>query len=136
MALAAVVALLLASQYLGRDLLLRRGLLPTRQAFTELYFTDPAHLPDMVTPGTTLHVGFVIVDEEDRGWVYHWSMLFAGSSSPLRSGTVVLPAGGRRRVTVEVVWSSHARAGTISVRLAEPREAIDFHVGTSRAVSS
>ncbi len=128
--LAAAVALLLLLQYAGLASARSLGLIATPERFTELSFAHPTSLPSVLASSGTISFYFVVANREGADRTYAWSATYstARSHGVLATGDTPVPTGSSRSVAVEVAAPSAHGATTVSVRLAAPRESIDFHV--------
>lgn len=131
-ALLAVLVLLVLFQYPGHALASRLGIVSTPQRFTELYFVDPAHLPDAATSGF-LQFAFVIHNSERSRWIYSWSVLaLAGKHrTQLTSGTSRLEDGRSSELHVIIAAARLRGMSMVEVRLHLPSQSIDLHLGAA-----
>jgi hypothetical protein len=101
--------------------------------YSTLAFADPTGLPKSIVSGEPVEFTFTIGNEEVRDQVYH----YVAKSTPTKItayggyfavGSVAVPVGGSRRVTVSADPECTASPCTLSVILTGHAESIDFNV--------
>ncbi len=140
-ALIAVVVVLaaLAQTGPGYALLKDAGLYKDPASYTELAFAAPADLPARLTSKETpLRLAFRIHNVSGSSRGYDWSVVLvhAGRSKVAAGGAVAVPAQGQTTVAKTVPLACTGGRLQVIVRLADPRESIDFWTTCAPAVRS
>jgi len=105
------------------------NLIPVPERFTELYFQDPATLPNSVAKGKTLSFSFVIHNVEGATTTYPYVAYFESSDntkSVLQNGNVSLSDNESTTIAVAHTFAAAAGTGTIVVDLPTLSQQIDF----------
>lgn len=131
MALVACVAVAagLAQTPPGHAVLRGAGLFQPPASYTELAFTRPQSLPAQLLSAEALFdVGFSIHNVSQAARSYRWSIvtLHGGQARTAAAGSATVAAGKRGVVNRQVLASCVGGTLRVQVRLASPREAIDF----------
>jgi uncharacterized membrane protein len=101
--------------------------------YTTLAFADPTGLPKSIVSGEPVEFTFTIGNEQARDQVYH----YVAKSSPTKItayggyfavGSVAVPVGSSRQVTVSADPGCTASPCNLSVILTGHGESIDFNV--------
>lgn len=130
-ALIAVVAVIvsLAQTGPGYALLKDAGLYKEPASYTELAFSAPANLPARLTSKeTSVRLAFRIRNVSGSSRGYRWSVVLvhAGRSKVAASGAVAVPAQGQISVAKTLPLTCTGGRLQVIVRLADPRESVDF----------
>ena len=128
-AILVIAAVGLAQTRAGRGILVRAGLLDPPATYTALAFTDPQALPLQLASGrAAIDVSFVIKNVSPSGKAYQWSISVVRNqrSRDVTAGSVMAAAGGQATVTRTVTTSCVGGRVQVVIRLAAPRESIDF----------
>lgn len=97
------------------------------ERYTQLYFTDPAHLPAFARPGKAQIITFRIVNHEHTGKIYTYEtrVTIAGKTSTHR-GTVMLADGQSANETLGFTIPAARMQAAIAVRLVGTSQTITF----------
>jgi uncharacterized membrane protein len=107
-------------------------LLPEPERLTELYFTDPNNLPSSYSVGQQQTVRFTVHNLEYRTTTYNYVVSDAASdgsqTSNVTTGSFTLAQNASKQVVINIVLPDVGTHGTVSVKLPEQNEAIDYLV--------
>ncbi len=130
-AVLAVVAVGAVLQF-GSPLWRRAGLVPVAQRFVALSLPHPRDLPAHLGPGRRLVFNFDVANYTGAAIEQPWRASAVGTDHNafvLRSGTVAVPAGGTRSVTVSVRVPRHVSPALVEVGLPGRHLApVEFHL--------
>lgn len=129
-AFAVIVALLVVFQYGARGVARRSGLVALPQPLTELYFSHPNRLPDVLHKSEKLDLSFVINNEEGSRHDYRWSVNFVrgAKNRVLDAGVTTVANHQIRQLIAKVRTPDILGTGKIEVKLVSPSQEIDIHV--------
>lgn len=125
----AVLTLGLAQTGAGRSLLRAAGLSQGPETYASLAFSDPQSLPaSLPAAGTEVPISFVISNPSANSQRYQWSVVLekSGHVARLASGVAQVPARGHATVSRRVTASCSGGRASMTVRLANPAESVDF----------
>jgi uncharacterized protein YfaS (alpha-2-macroglobulin family) len=99
------------------------------EAFTELYFVDPAHLPRIVATGVTAPVTFRIANHHSTIQHYHayTSIVTATGSTIIHSDDVVIGGGESADITVPVTLKTSTGA-QVQINLPAEHQTLHFEM--------
>jgi hypothetical protein len=120
-----------AQTHAGRATLERAGLLQRSASYTALSFVHPEGLPDQFeSRQVQLDVLFAIANASGTTRNYNWSVFLAkhGHIRRVVSGKVRITPGHKATISRAAVFSCARGRAKITVRLANPPEAIDAWV--------
>lgn len=105
-------------------------LLPEPERLTELYFTDPNHLPSSYVPGQPQTVKFTVHNLEYRTTAYKYLITETSQdgkqSQQLADGTFSLPQNGYQKPVVNIPTVNLGPSVKVEVRLVGQNESIDY----------
>jgi uncharacterized membrane protein len=105
-------------------------LLPEPERLTELYFTDPNHLPKTYAPGQTQTVKFTVHNLEYRTTNYQYRIIETSQdgkqSQQLAGGEFTLPQNGYQKPAVNIPTVDLGANVKVEVRLVSQNESIDY----------
>jgi hypothetical protein len=104
------------------------------EAFTELYFADPAKLPAAIQAGQEVPLNFVLHNSEGKPMIYKYRITFAGpdgDEQTLAEDWVGVEAGHTRTINQDVLIPRGEGRGDVSVKLINKGQAIHFWVERS-----
>src|SRR5947209_2867525 len=140
-ALLAVVVVIvgLAQTSPGHALLKDAGLYKEPASYTELAFAAPATLPVHLTSRETqVRLAFRLHNVSGSPRSYRWSVVLVhiGRGKVAASGAVAVPAQGKTTVAKTVPLACTGGRLQVIVRLADPRESVDFWTTCAPAARS
>ena len=110
-------------------------LLPEPERLTELYFTDPNHLPATYTPDQSQTVAFTVHNLEYATTTYHYQVteqaLTGGTPATLATGSFTLAQNEFARPLVNISLSDVGDRAKVTVKLTNQQESIDYLLSKS-----
>jgi hypothetical protein len=106
----------------------------TQQAhYSELYFASFAALPEVSRPGREATVRFTIVNREGRAYRYSYVVSLASPGDNVQAARrlVTVKDGGHADVTAHFTPKAHHAPYTVTIRIEQPDDLIEFHGRTS-----
>lgn len=101
------------------------------ERLTELYFTDPAHLPVRIMHGKPFYISFTIHNLEGRNMMYAYRIVLSpasGKSLIVTQKDISLPNNKSQVVTINTVLPAQAGRFEIDVSLVNRAENIHFWI--------
>jgi hypothetical protein len=109
-------------------------ILPSTERFTELYFSDAAHLPDAYRPNEPLTLRFRVHNQEGTQTTYHYVVTANGvGSRQLTTGSFIVQAGMLHEEAVTVRVPDIGLREQIAIRLVDQRQVISFWLNKGAA---
>lgn len=108
-----------------------RLIVPHRETYTELYFTDAALLPHVISEGDNVTLQFTIHNLEGQPIDYPYLVLIEQSGKPpiqLTSGMTSMQDGESKTITVKLLFAHSPGDANIVVMLPKSEKEIRFHV--------
>ncbi len=100
------------------------------ERYTELFFTNPTKIPNVVSTGTKLPVSFTVHNVEARTMSYSYTVTFTANGSVLaqQQGNFNLTSNGTNYITSNITIPGFTGRGEVQVTLINLNQSIHYWV--------
>lgn len=112
-----------------KTVLAKMNLVPKKENFTELYFTDYSKLPTRSVAGENVNFSFTIHNHEGKEFPYTYSVYFeypSGNRFPIKTAKVNLLDGEYANISINHKFSETNIYGKMVVKIDELNQSINF----------